>query len=70
MMYNNLNPQHQYMIDKIEEQEKRIAFLCDELKACDIVRDWLRSVIKERTQKMRYFNSLPWYKKMFYKFKV
>jgi hypothetical protein len=50
MMYKHLNPQHQYLIDKVEVQEKQIAFLCDELKACDITRDWLRSVIKERTQ--------------------
>jgi hypothetical protein len=70
MKYNHMSPQYQYLIDKIEEQEKRIAFLCDELKACDITTDWLRSVIKERNQEMHYFNTLPWYKKIFFMFKV
>lgn len=70
MRYENFNPQYLHLLDKIEEQEKRIAFLCDELKQCDITSDWLRSVIKERNQEMHYFNTLPWYKKIFYKFKV
>lgn len=70
MRYENQNPQVTYLLEKIEEQEKRIAFLCDELKSCDITMDWLRSVIKERTQEMHYFNTLPWYKKMFYRFKI
>lgn len=70
MRYENFNPQYLHLLEKIEEQEKRIAFLCDELKECDITRDWLRSVIKERNQEMHYFNTLPWYKKIFYKFKV
>lgn len=70
MRYENQNPQYIYLLEKIEEQEKRIALLCDALKGCDISKDWLRSVIKERNQEMHYFNTLPWYKKLFYRFKI
>ena len=70
MRYNHLNPQHQYLIDKIEEQEKRIASLEEKNF---LLKDWLEHYKETRREaylQIAEFMSLSPLKKMFYKFKI
>lgn len=77
MRYENCNPQYIYLLEKIEEQERIIKDLkMDNVLICNkheevryranqllLQRDFFHRLIIE-------FNHLPWYKKMFYKFKL
>lgn len=70
MRYENQNPQYIYLLEKIEEQEKKIKEL-DEHNQC--VCQYNKMIIdglNEMSEVIEEFNTLPWYKKMFYKFKV
>lgn len=66
MRYYNQNPQVTALLEKIEEQEKVIKELQKELLFKVVLAEKLRSELRDFT---REFNSLPWHKKMFYKFK-
>lgn len=68
--YFNENPQHQALLDKIESltnelhKIERLEKVTNEgfLKMNTLFRDMRDSIVC--------FNKLPWYKKLFYKFKV
>lgn len=63
MRYYNENPQVTYLLEKIEEQEKVIKELISiQTQKADEF-NVMRTLIFA-------FNRLPWYKKMFYKFKL
>lgn len=69
MMYNHLSPQHQYLIDKIEEQEKIIKEL---KKYCYLSDNTIEAAVDRLEvydEQVREFERLPFYKKAFYKFK-
>lgn len=84
MRYYNENPQVTYLLEKIEEQEKEIQHwkgMCEELQQeLDISNEsntgikWSREYWKNKgknlLENIEEFKSLPWYKKMFYKFKL
>ncbi|MEE0968264.1 MAG: hypothetical protein U0M06_02685 [Clostridia bacterium] len=66
MRYENQNPQYIYLLEKIEEQERTIKLLKERIKSDDAA----LKKLDERFAQIIDFNVLPWYKKMFYKFKV
>lgn len=66
MKYDHMNPQYQYLIEKIEELENQLR-LKDDYKS--LAKELLENRI-DLGLKIKEFNSLPWYKKMFYKFKL
>lgn len=70
MRYYNINPQHIYLLEKIEEYERSLKKLYKHNQfACEynkMIVDSLNSI----SELLEEFNSLPWYKKMFYKFKL
>ena len=63
MRYYNENPQVTCLLDKIEEQEKLIKSMKLEVKEA---RDMCGRCLRFASN----FNHLPWYKKMFFKFKL
>lgn len=66
MRYENQNPQYIYLLEKIEEQERTIKLLKERIKS-DVA---ALKKLDERFAQIIDFNVLPWYKKIFYKFKV
>lgn len=66
MRYENQNPQYIYLLEKIEEQERTIKLLKERIKSDD---EALKK-LDERFAQIIDFNVLPWYKKIFYQFKV
>lgn len=68
--YYNENPQVTYLLEKIEEQEKVIKTLKKGIEELE----WLYDRRTDRQASLECqivgFLSVPWYKKMFYKFKV
>lgn len=66
MRYENQNPQVTYLMEKIEEQERTIKLLKERIKSDD---EALKK-LDERFAQIIDFNVLPWYKKIFYQFKV
>lgn len=85
MRYYNENPQVEYWKDKFEklksenltlharieelvhDVKKQSSFRQDEYRR---YRDWKKELESELNDEIEKFNSLPWYKKMFYKFKL
>lgn len=63
MKYYNQNPQVAALLEKIEEQEKQLKFAYDYNEI--IVKSY-----NDLTEAVELFNKMPWYKKMFYKFKI
>ena len=70
MRYNHLNPQHQYLIDKIEEQEKKIKYLEEYYNLTHDAMIVAIDRLELYREQVRGFERLPWYKKMFHKFKI
>ena len=63
MRYDHLSPQYSYLMEKIEELEREIKRLND-----DVIE--AHEMCGECVKVAGLFNQLPWYKKMFYKFKL
>ena len=70
MRYNHLNPQHQYLIDKIEEQEKIID--CYKKNVDYLLKEYDKKADALHELRMRVieFNFFSPFKKMFYRFKL
>lgn len=69
MKYDHMNPQHQYLLEKIEEQERKL----EDYDILCIKHDLLVEVVYGKdglVEQIKSFNKMPWYKKMFYKFKL
>lgn len=62
-MDQNNNPQLSYLFAKIEEQEQTIRELKGTCRELEMRLD-------EAIDDMEFFNSLPWYERIFYKFDV
>jgi cell shape-determining protein MreC len=70
MRYENCNPQYIHLLEKIEEQEKTIEHLREQLKRVDADLNFVSEKLDERFAQIIDFNVLPWYKKIFHMFKV
>lgn len=70
MRYENQNPQYIYLLEKIEEQEKKIKELDAHNQFACQYNKMIVDSLNEISEELEEFNSLPWYKKMFYQFKV
>lgn len=66
MRYEKCNPQYIYLLEKIEELESQLR-LKDEYRT--LAKELLNNRI-DLSLKIEEFNSLPWYKKAFYKFEL
>ena len=64
------NPQTEYLLSKIEEQEKTIKHWVGECAILQQKLDMANEKIGELQEDMEFFNSLPWYERMFHKFDV
>lgn len=74
MVYYNENPQVTFWRERYEHLKEEHFKLLDDYESVSDSIDYFKyqsNLIKERTEEtFRFFNSLPWYKKMFYKFKI
>ena len=70
MRYENCNPLYIHLLEKIEEQEKKIKELEADNQFAVQYNKMIVDSINEISEKLEEFNSLPWYKKMFYMFKL
>ena len=70
MRYENQNPQYIYLLEKIEELENQLRLKEETIGFAGRVADNALSKQLDAGMRMREFNSLPWYKKMFYKFEL
>lgn len=74
MKYYNENPQVTFWRERYEHLKEEHFKLLDDYESVSDSIDYFKfqsDLIKERTEEtFRFFNSLPWYKKMFYKFKI
>lgn len=70
MRYENQNPQYIYLLEKIEEQEKKIKELDAHNQFACQYNKMIVDSLNQVSEDIEEFNSLPWYKKAFYKFKV
>lgn len=70
----NENPQVTALLEKIEEQKKITKELNESIRLT--IKSWQKSLEEICNEKdklvesISHFNTLPWYKKMFYKFKI
>lgn len=64
MRYDHISPQYQYLMGKIEEQEKKIKELEGRLQFAYEYNDSLIRDINRKDDEIEHFNRLPWYKKM------
>lgn len=74
MKVYNENPQVTFWKERYEHLKEEHFKLLDDYESVSDSIDYFKyqsDLIKERTEEtFRFFNFLPWYKKMFYKFKV
>ena len=74
MKVYNENPQVTFWRERYEHLKEEHFKLLDDYESVSDSIDYFKyqsDLIKERTEEtFRLFNSFPWYKKMFYKFKV
>ena len=70
MRYENQNPQYIYLLEKIEEQEKKIKELDAHNQFACQYNKMIVDSLNEISEELEEFNSLPAYKKMFYMFKI
>jgi hypothetical protein len=70
MRYENQNPQYIYLLEKIEEQETKIKELDSHNQFAHQYNKMIVDSLNEISEKLEEFNSLPWYGKMFYQFKL
>ena len=69
MRYDHLNPQYSYLLEKIDEQERKIKELDKNYQfACGYNKVIVDS-LNELAEKIEEFEELPWYQKIFYKFR-
>ena len=65
--YYNENPQ----VTLWREKTLKIKSLFDEYRnTAEIYNESIVNALSDLTDEVRMFNSLPWYKKMFFKFKI
>lgn len=67
--YENMNPQYIALIEKIEEQDRIIGRLKNDYQFACSVNKATTNLLNSLTEEIRAFERMPWYKRMFYKFK-
>lgn len=74
MKVYNENPQVTFWRERYEHLKEEHFKLLDDYESVSDSIDYVKyqsDLIKKRAEEtFRFFNSLPWYKKMFYKFKI
>jgi hypothetical protein len=68
--YHNENPQVELWMDQARRNQK---LFFDYKNKCDFQKEVIKNLVSELSKlklEARDFNSLPWWRKMFYKFKV
>lgn len=70
MRYENQNPQYLHLLEKIEELENQLRLKEDNFAFMRRVANRALNNQTESYRKIIEFNSLPWYKKAFYKFEL
>lgn len=68
--YYNENPQTEYLTAKIEEQEKALKYWIEKCTKPQKQLDESVLETNELKDDMEFFNLLPWYEKMFFKFTI
>jgi chromosome segregation ATPase len=68
--YYNENPQTEYLTAKIEEQEKAIRHWVGKCAELQKQLDESTLTMNELKEDMEYYNMLPWYERMFFKFTI
>jgi hypothetical protein len=68
--YYNENPQTEYLTAKIEEQEKAIKYWIGKCAELQKQLDESTLTMNELKEDMEYYNMLPWYERMFFKFTI
>jgi chromosome segregation ATPase len=68
--YYNENPQTEYLTAKIEEQEKAIRHWIGKCTELQKQLDESTLAMNELKEDMEYYNMLPWYERMFFKFTI
>lgn len=68
--YFNENPQVTQWREKYEKLEGELDCAIDQLATMAYCKTRTEERLKEVKDKIMRFNSLPWYKKMFYKFEL
>lgn len=70
MRYYNENPQVVHWMEKCAMLQQELDILNEERTGLMFWKNEYRNLGKYMEGKFKHFNSLPWYKKMFYKFNV
>lgn len=70
MRYYNENPQVLHWMEKCATLQQELDILNEERASLMFLKNEYRNLRKYMEGKFNHFNSLPWYKKMFYKFNV
>ena len=68
--YHNENPQVELWMEQARRNQE---LFFDYKNKCDFQKEVIKNLVNELSKlklEARDFNSLPWYKKMFYKFKI
>ena len=68
--YFNENPQVRHWMGKCAKLEQEIDILHEQLKASEVCLECWFKEIQELKERVEFFNALPWYKKIFFKFKI
>ena len=67
--YHNENPQVRHWMGKCAKLEQEIDILHEQLNTSEFCLDFWSKEAEELKYRVKEFNSLPWYKKIFFKFK-
>lgn len=68
--YYNENPQVTYWREKCEKLQEELDILYEERAGLVFWKNEYRNLGTYMDGKFKYFNSLPWYRKIFFKFDV
>ena len=68
MRYYNENPQVRHWMGKCAKLEQEIDMLYEQLKASEACLEFWFKEIQKLKDRVEEFNSLSWYKKIFFKF--
>jgi hypothetical protein len=68
--YYNENPQVTQWREKYEKLENELDCAIDQLETMACCKVYIEERLQALKDKIMRFNSLPWYKKMYYKFRL
>jgi len=68
--YFNENPQVTQWMEKYEKLQEELDCTIDQLETMACCKVYTEERLESVKDKIKRFNALPWYKKMFYKFEL